>query len=284
MNSDILANASSMTLPLLEFVTPQTSPIRRIDNVGDNNEPPALKRKRTPSIDTHDASLPSLNTNFPFLTCADFCDGPAEDKNEINMKSSNSNKSIATTPSIPKITLLPRQKKSRRARLLVFPQKLQHDLYQETNSNSKLPLRRRKRRMTIPTTRTMDYNDRHSTSNTTPTIATAVKSNSNSLGRSLSSRSIGRNNSSSSSTMPRKPSFNMTRSLSLQFNLSLMNLAAAATGSSSNLRSSNNNSNMPRRLVITRGIIIIFKKRDGRSDMSLSLVRGYDLGLRCNSY
>lgn len=241
MNSGILANASSMALPLLEFVTPQTSPIRRRDNIGDNNDPPALKRKRTPSIDNHDTSLPSLDTNFPFLTCTNFCDGPAKDKNEIIMNS-NSNNSIAATPPLPKITLLPRQKKSKRARLPAFPQELQHDLNQETNSNSERPLRRRTRRMTIPTTRTMDYTDRHSTSNTT----TAAKSNSKSLGRALSSRSIGRN-SSSSSTMPRKPSFNMTRSLSLQFNLSLMNLAAVATGSSSNLSSSNNSSSMPKR-------------------------------------
>eukprot|EP00537_Pseudo-nitzschia_pungens_P009739 CAMPEP_0172381938 /NCGR_PEP_ID=MMETSP1060-20121228/71206_1 /TAXON_ID=37318 /ORGANISM="Pseudo-nitzschia pungens, Strain cf. cingulata" /LENGTH=276 /DNA_ID=CAMNT_0013109729 /DNA_START=106 /DNA_END=936 /DNA_ORIENTATION=- len=220
MDSDSTMGTSSMPLTPLEFVTPPSSPDRRKRNFAAENEPPALKRKRTTSFDaTAVYPLPPMSANFPLLHCENFCNCLPEDS------SNGVYNSGALAPPLPKITLLPRQKKSRRSRIPPFPQELEFNLDQE--NTSELTLRRRSR-ISIPT-RTIDKNG--NTPNTIPTIPKR-----NVVRRPSSSRSTVNANA----TIPRRPSLNMTRSLSLQLNLSLLNIAAAATSGSSS-------SNMPKR-------------------------------------
>eukprot|EP00536_Pseudo-nitzschia_multiseries_P002681 jgi/Psemu1/6007/gm1.6007_g len=225
MDSDSIIDMASTALPPFGFLTPPASPTRGGRAFVVQNEPPALKRKRTTSFDvTAVSSLTPMSANVPLLDCSNFCNGPALESSEGVYNSG------AASPPLPKITLLPRQKRSRRSRVPSFPQELEFDLNQE--NMSELPLRRRRTRMTIPA-RTNGMNA------STANIITAIPKR-NILHRASSSRSTD----NPTNTIPRRPPLNMTRSLSLQLNLSLLNIAAAATsGTSSNISSSN----MPKR-------------------------------------
>ena len=211
MNTEVLLKTSPMGLPS-EFVTPPASPNKRDRDFLTQNEPPPLKRKRTPSFDDGAFSLSRDTGSIPFLDCAKFGRDPAKDY----LHRLRNNSASRATP-LPNIILRPRQKKSRHSRLPSFPEELE-PMVLNREDNSDLPLRRKRtRKLTIPSTRIKDNNDITS-------YAIASDPPANSLQATLST--------DSSCTMPNISSLNMTRSLSLQVNMSLLNLAAAASSSS----------------------------------------------------
>lgn len=234
MSSSLILNAptAAMQMPL-EFLTPlaSTSLLLRRRRERAANEPPALnKRKRTSPLSSASdgaatTSFLPINTSLPFLDCANFCDDPLEGQQHQHQDS-------RVTPRLPNITLLPRTKKSRRP---YFMSSSAQD--QEQYIYKPLPRRRR----IIATPSAEDDDDK----NTAVDVAVAVAPST--IFTVAKDDSLQRRASKSSSNISttRRPSLSMTRSLSLQFNLSLLNLASAATGSVSSSCSSA--ASMPKR-------------------------------------
>lgn len=195
---------SPSTLPPLAFRTPVPSPdllsLRR-RNRGANDPPPLLKRKRTaPSSyystpEDADASFLPTNTNLPFLDCENFGNG----------LEAPSHGSPPSSP-LPSVKLHPRTKRSR---LGCFVSSSSQEQDNQERNNTEVQTR--------------------SESNSTPVdeesideeITNADADFTNPLRRASSSKSM----------ISKRSSVNLTRSLSLQLNISLNNLAAAATNS-----------------------------------------------------
>lgn len=203
MQSTIL---SPSTLPPLAFTTPVPSPnllSPRRRKRATNNPPPLLKRKRTPPssyYSTPDAGasfLPNY-TNLPFLDCENFGNGlelPSQSSSPISP--------------LPSVTLHPRTKRSRKGCFVSSSPQEQDEQDNQDRSDYDSQAR----------------NEIKSTAgeeNTDDEITDADADFSNPLRRASSSKSM----------IARRPSLNLTRSLSLQLNISLNNLAAAATSNS----------------------------------------------------
>jgi len=194
MTSTVLTNHHTSTLPPLAFVTPAPSldslQLREIGRTA--NEPPHLKRKRSSSC----ASATVLDTSYlpaavdlPYLDCENICN--------IHI---GTQVGSSTSLTLPNIKLYPRTK---RPRIGCFLSSLR-----EQGDQDRSNYHQEKKSSTAST------EDKEDDSN----MKTSAKPFA-SLRRTCSSK-----------TMPyRSTSMNLSRSLSLQFNMSLLNLAAVAT-------------------------------------------------------
>lgn len=199
MSSAILFNEPTSIQPPLAFATPAPSPglvlLRRRERAA-NEPPPLLKRKRTPpSTCSSDAKvaasyLPTI-AKFPYLDCEIFGYG----------REGTHGGSASSIP-LPNVMLYPRMKRSRTGCFLSSSPQDQDD-----HDRSNYKLESRGTRVNIAPN---EENDEVA-KNTDAAIPTSLI-----------------RTSSSKSMLTRRPSMNLTRSLSLQFN-SLLNLAAAAT-------------------------------------------------------
>ena len=213
MSSRMFFNEPSITLPPLAFTTPTPSPNTRRRNRGANANPPLLKRKR--SLPTYfsdsEVSYPSNKPSLPFLDCESFGTG-------IEAPSRNSAPSLQ----LPSISLQPRTKRSRRD---LSQPSLIHD--QECEQ----PHRNNIKTQELACIPLIQENDDDTIQSVDAELCTPLK-------RSSSSRSM----------LSRTSSMNLTRSVSLQFNLSLMNLAGAAkTNGDSGPLSASTSSLLPKR-------------------------------------
>jgi len=204
MSSAILLNDTTWRLPPLAFATPAPSPglmlLRRRERA-DNQPPPLLKRKRTSSISSSCSSdddevaasyLPTL-TNFPILDCKNFCNG------REGTKRTKTNGVSASSIPLPNIMLFLRMKRSRTGCFLSSsPQEHYRSNYEFESKRARVN--------SAPNEENGDV-----AKNTDAATSTSL---------------IRR--SSSKNMLTRRPSMNLPRTLSLQFN-SLLNLAAAAT-------------------------------------------------------
>jgi len=189
-------NASTSTLPPLAFASP--SPPRGLmlsRRQRPTFEPPLLKRKHagsSSSVTDMDASYLPASTNLPYLNCANF-------GNEIDV---THGASTACLP-IPYIKLDPRTKRSRKGCFLSSsPQ--EHYIQELSNYGEET----RRRDTSSPSEDEMD--------GTLPTVDAAPRTG---LQRASSSKSM----------ISRRPTMQLSRSFSLQFNLSFLNLTAAGT-------------------------------------------------------
>lgn len=195
-------------MPPLAFLTPKPSPdlvlLRRTERSA--NEPPLLKRKRTSPSSCGSAIDADVYASDP----PNDINLPYWDCESFgNSSGEGAHGASATSLPLPNITLYPRTKRSRIGCFgspAVFPQEQQDD--RDRSNYEPEPRRKRVVVNTIPS--------------------------STGLQRTASSKSI----------LPRRPSMNLTRSLSLQFNLSFLNLAAAATGSSTSCPNSASTSSL----------------------------------------
>ena len=228
MPSAILYNQPASALPPLAFATPAPSPglirLRRKERAA-NEPPPLLKRKRSaPSSrsyndDLNGSYLPTFTdipaiTTLPYLDCENF-----------GRRCEATRKSCTPSLPLPSITLSPRTKRCRIGCVVSSsPQ-------EEDNHDRKI-----------------DEQDTRKQDNCAPseenndTIKNSDPSLSNSMRRTSSSKSMLMRTSSSKSILTRRSSMNLTRSLSLQFNMSLMNLAAAATNNDCPISASSSSS------------------------------------------
>lgn len=208
MSSAILSNDTTSRLPALAFATPAPSPglvlLRRRERAA-NKPPPLLKRKRTPSISSTCSSdddevaasyLPTL-TNFPILDCENFGNG---------REGTQTNGGSASSIPLPNIMLFPRTKRSGTG---CFISSSPQDHHQSNYEFESKRARVNSARKSVPTCKT-EEND-NVTKNTDETTSTSLI-----------------RTSSSKNMLTGRPSMNLPRTLSLQFN-SFLNLAAAAT-------------------------------------------------------
>ncbi len=200
-------NESSSTLPPLAFTTPTQSPNSRRRNRAANVQLPLLKRKRTPPsyFSESEVPYPPSTARLPFLDCETFGTG-------LEVPSQNSALSLP----LPSISLQPRTKRSRR------------DLF-ESSQNHEQECQQRDRNNTKTHSQGLTYIPQIQEDDD-DTIQTVDAELCTPLKRSSSSRSM----------LSRTSSMNLTRSVSLQVNMSLMNLAGAAktSGDSGSLSAS----------------------------------------------
>lgn len=192
-----------------ELATPESSPSLRRRRERDATEPPLLifKRKRTSSVDYSPSEAYPLSTytSLPFLDCTG------------SWSSNNHASNDSEFPPLPKITLLPRRKKPRKYSFVPLTDEI---VYQEQCSTTVV----RRRRLSSTSSRQEAHDICVKDLDIASTTTTTKKPTRGILQRASSSRSIG-----STVQTTRRPSLTMPRSLSLQFNLSILNLAASAT-------------------------------------------------------
>jgi len=193
---------TASTSPPLAFATPEVSPClafhRKRERLA-NESPPLLKRQRkTPSVYTSDSNADesSFNTNLPYLDCVSCSDG-------FDGAHGSSTMSLP----LPSVTLHLRTKRSR---IGVF-----------VSSSSPEQDHDRMRFCDYLESRTCEDHG-ETNEDIDETSKNLITSR---LQRASSSKSV--------TVLSRSPSTNMTRSLSMQLNLSLLNLATAATSSTS---------------------------------------------------
>jgi len=208
----MLSKNSAMTLPPLAFATPSPSRGQVISRrEAAKHGPPFLKRKRTespfpPYASNNGASFLPIVTNLPYLDCSNFSN-EAEEFDE----------GISSPHSLPTIKLNPRSKRSREGCFLTSSQE---NFYLDTTSsqtcvNVDLSDYDNGTKRMETSTPNEDYEENLVIDDETP---------SSSMQRASSLKSM----------LSKRPSMNLTRSFSLQLNLSLLNLKAAATNNGEN--------------------------------------------------
>lgn len=229
MTPTILYNPPSSTLPPLAFATPTPTPgllMRRRRERAVNEPPPLLKRKRVSPLPgaaataAADAAFLPISTGLPFLDCDNFC----SNGNEHTLARDSAVLRPLPRRVLPKLRLSPRTTKSDRGYFLPLALSFDDEEDQElTHCNCK-PEKNMTRLAVSPNNQHDNWTKNVEEACASP--STPSVTNEDSLERASSSKSFH-------GLISKRSSTDMTRSLSLQFNLSLKNIAVTATNSGS---------------------------------------------------